>query len=69
MAGQDKQVEKVGVREIRVAVPDVGFDEIVALLRKVWTVPKAPGISGCDPCRSGLDRFVIEDPAFRNFAR
>jgi hypothetical protein len=60
---------KVGVREIRVAVPDVGFDEIVALLRKVWTVPKVPGFAGCDPCRSGLDRLVIEDPAFRNFGR
>lgn len=69
MAVQEKAVEKAGVREIRVAVPDVGFDEIVALLRKVWTVPKVGGIGGCDPCRSGLDRFVIEDPAFRNFGR
>jgi hypothetical protein len=69
MAKVEKVVDKAGVREIRIAVPDVGFDEIVALLRKVWTVPKLPGVGGCDPCRSGLDRLVIEDPAFRNFGR
>lgn len=63
--------EKVtgGVRELHVALPDVGFDEIVQILRKVWVVPKVPGIRGCDPCRSGLDRLVIEDPAFRQFGR
>lgn len=59
----------VAVRELRVAVPDVGFDEIVAILKKVWTVPRVPGIGGCDPCRSGLDRLVIEDPLFRGFGR
>jgi hypothetical protein len=64
-----RKTGKAGAREVHVAVPDGGFDEIVALLRKVWTVPKGPGIAGCDPCRSGLDRLVIEDPAFRNFAR
>lgn len=69
MAAKAKDVGKAGVREIRVAVPDVAFDEIVALLRKAWTVPKVGGVGGCDPCRSGLDRFVIEDPAFRNFGR
>jgi hypothetical protein len=69
MAVKEKVEGRVGVREIRVAVPDVGFDEIVALLRKVWTVPRVPGVGGCDPCRSGLDRLVIEDPAFRNFGR
>jgi hypothetical protein len=25
-------------------------------------VPKIPGIGGCDPCRSGIDKIVIEDP-------
>ena len=57
-----------GVRE-RAVAPDVDFEEIVALLRKVWTAPKAPGLRGCDPGRSGLDRFMIEDPAFRSFGR
>jgi len=52
-----------GVRQITVALPDASFDEIVEILRKVWVVPELPGIRGCDPCRSGLDRFVIEDPA------
>jgi hypothetical protein len=56
-----------GVRELRVAIPDGDFDDIVAFLRKVWVVPKLPGIRGCDPCRSGLDRLIIEDPAFRSF--
>jgi len=56
---------QVAVREMRVAVPDVSFDEIVGILKQVWTVPRIPGIGGCDPCRSGLDRFVIEDPLFR----
>jgi hypothetical protein len=58
-----------GVRELHVAIQDVSFDEIVEILRKVWVVAKIPGIRGCDPCRSGLDRFVIEDPAFRQFMR
>lgn len=58
-----------GVKEMVVAIPDVGFDEIVDILRKVWTVPDLPGIRGCDPCRSGIDRFVIEDPAFRQVIR
>ena len=53
------------VRELSIAVSDVSFDEIVEILRKVWVVPELPGIKGCDPCRSGLDRFVIEDPAIR----
>ena len=58
-----------GVKEIVVAIPDVGFDEIVDILRRVWTVPDLPGVRGCAPCRSGLDRFVIEDPAFRQVIR
>jgi hypothetical protein len=53
------------VREITLAVGDLEFDRIVEILRQVWTVPELPGVKGCDPCRSGIDRFVIEDPAFR----
>jgi len=56
---------RAAVREVRVAVGNVDFDEIVKILREVWKVPKGPGIGGCDPCRSGLDRFVIEDIAQR----
>lgn len=64
---QDEKVQALkerAVRELHVALPNVGFDEIVAILRKVWTVPDLPGVRGCNPCRSGLDRLVIEDPAF-----
>ena len=50
--------KRVAVRELRVAVGNVGFDEMVKVLREVW---KVPGIGGCDPCRSGLDKFIIED--------
>jgi hypothetical protein len=65
-----RQVKRAAaVRELRVAVPDVGFEQIVQILKKVWTVPRVPGIRGCDPCRSGLDRLVIEDPAFRGLGR
>ena len=59
--GSDRS-KRVAVRELRVAVGNVGFDEIVKILREVW---KVPGIGGCDPCRSGLDKFVIEDIAQR----
>lgn len=52
---------RVEVRQMTVAIPDVSFEEIVKILRDVWRVPKGPGIRGCDPCRSGLDRLVIED--------
>ena len=41
-------------------------DDIVAFLNKVWVAP-TPGLRDCDPCRAGLDRQTIEDPAFRAF--
>jgi hypothetical protein len=58
-----------GIRELVVALPEMGFDEIVEVLRKVWVVPELPGIRGCDPCRSGFDRLVIVDPAFQRMLR
>jgi len=42
----NEQIDKVAVREVHVAIPDVKFDEIVEILRKAWVVPKGPGISG-----------------------
>jgi hypothetical protein len=60
---------EAGVREMVLAIDDVGFDEIVKILREVWTVPQLPGIRGCEPCRSGLDRLVIIDPAIRQLGR
>ena len=56
---------RVAVRELHVAVGNVRFDEIVKILRDVWKVPKGPGIGGCDPCRSGFDKLIIEDIAQR----
>ena len=41
---------RVAVREVRVAVGNVGFEDMVKILREVW---KVPGVGGCDPCRSG----------------
>ena len=57
--------KRAEVREMRIAVGNVGFEDLVKILRDVWRVPKGPGIGGCDPCRSGLDRFIIEDIAQR----
>jgi hypothetical protein len=41
------------------------FDEIVAVLKQTLTVPELPGVRGCRPCLSGLDRFIIQDLAMR----
>lgn len=61
--------ENVKMLEIRVAAPDGPFDDLVKELRAILTFPRRPGFGGCDPCKSGLDRLVIEDPAFRNLGR
>jgi hypothetical protein len=58
----------VGVRPG--AAPSVAdLEKIMAFLSKTWGDARPGGGRACDPCRSGLDRFVIEDPAFRGFAR
>lgn len=58
--------KKAGVSEIRLALaPNTSFKEIVAALEKTLTIPELPGIRGCRPCLSGLDRFVIEDLVMR----
>jgi hypothetical protein len=66
MAAAAKPGEGTRVRELSLAIEDVEFDQIVEILRQVWTVPELPGVKGCHPCRSGLDRLVITDPAFRS---
>jgi hypothetical protein len=57
--------------EIRVSIAqDAKFDEIVKTLEQVLTLPKLPGLPrGCQPCLSGLDRFVFENPAIRQLGR
>lgn len=55
----------LGTKEIRIALAaDTDFESIVKYLRTTLVVPELPGITGCDPCRSGIDRIVIEDPLF-----
>ena len=42
--------------------PNTPYAEIEKTLRQVLTIPKLPGFGGCQPCFSGLDRFVFENP-------
>jgi hypothetical protein len=51
-----------GVRHISIAVDsNTSFKDLVSILEKTLVVPELPGIRGCAPCLSGLDRFVLED--------
>jgi hypothetical protein len=60
------KTKRLGVSEVRLALaPDTSFKDIVATLEKTLTIPDLPGIRGCRPCLSGLDRFVIEDLVMR----
>ena len=54
------------VSELRLSVnPQMPFEDLVALLKETLTVPELPGLKGCRPCLSGLDRFIIEDIAMK----
>lgn len=57
------------LRNVTIAVAsDTPFQEIVKILEKTLVVPELPGVRGCAPCLSGLDKFVLEDlalPAIR----
>lgn len=51
-----------GVREVRLALDSkTDFKEIVGVLERVLTFKDLPGIRGCAPCLSGLEKLVIED--------
>ncbi|HET9228639.1 MAG TPA: hypothetical protein VFR31_18315 [Thermoanaerobaculia bacterium] len=57
-----KRKVEPGVREIRLALDSrTDFKEIVGVLERVLTVKDLPGIRGCAPCLSGLEKLVIED--------
>jgi hypothetical protein len=57
---------KAAISEVRLSLQsDMPFEKIVAILKETLTVPELPGIRGCRPCLSGLDRFIIEDIAMR----
>lgn len=48
------------------AKPNTDFAKMVRDLSKALTFNKAQfGPAGCAPCNSGIDRIVIENPAFR----
>jgi hypothetical protein len=52
-----------GVKQMVIALNDTtNFKDLVNVLERVLTVPELPGIKGCAPCLSGLDRLVIENP-------
>ncbi len=55
----------VGVAEMKVTIPDGNFKDLVACLERLLTLPKIRDFPGCAPCRSGLDRIIIEDPGIR----
>jgi hypothetical protein len=51
-----------GVKELVIALrPDTDFSTIVKFLEKVLVVPELPGVRGCSPCLSGLDRLVLRN--------
>lgn len=55
-----------GVKELRLALTSTSsFDAIVKSLKEVLTLPEIGNFRGCRPCLSGLDRIIVEDPAFR----
>jgi hypothetical protein len=57
---------KVAVTELHLALSsDSSFEDIVAVLKQTLTVPELPGLRGCRPCLSGLDRFIVEDIAMQ----
>lgn len=52
-----------GMKQMVIALNDnTNFKDLVNILERVLTVPELPGIKGCAPCLSGLDRLVIENP-------
>ncbi|HEV7671631.1 MAG TPA: hypothetical protein VGS22_24180 [Thermoanaerobaculia bacterium] len=51
-----------GVRSLTLAVgTTTNFKDLVKILERTLTVPELPGIKGCAPCLSGLDRVLIQD--------
>lgn len=52
-----------GVKHLTLALNDnTSFKDLTHMLERVLTIPELPGIKGCAPCLSGLDRIVIENP-------
>lgn len=61
----ERKKARVGTRAITLAVaPDADFKQIVRVLEQTLVVPRLPGITGCAPCLSGLDRLVVQSSIF-----
>ena len=57
-----------GIKEVMLAVrPESDFKEIVRQLEHILTIPELPGVRGCAPCFSGLDRFVLQSRILERF--
>ncbi|MEP7012471.1 MAG: hypothetical protein ABJC13_19295 [Acidobacteriota bacterium] len=51
-----------GVRSMTLAVStSTKFEDLVKILERTLTVPELPGVRGCAPCLSGLDKILIQD--------
>jgi hypothetical protein len=49
-----------GPKELSIALEaEQPFDEMIEVLRQALTLREFPGFSGCEPCRSGIERLVI----------
>jgi hypothetical protein len=50
-----------GPKELHVQLAaNQDFEEMVKVLREVLTIRKFPGFAGCEPCRSGIDKLVLQ---------
>jgi hypothetical protein len=59
-AAQTCEPPTPGTKEITFAVSSTtSFESLVSIMKEVLTVPELPGIRGCRPCLSGLDRFAF----------
>jgi hypothetical protein len=66
LAGSSAAVAQVcepvrpGTKEITFAVSSsTSFENLVVIMKEVLTLPELPGIKGCRPCLSGLDKFAF----------
>jgi hypothetical protein len=51
---------RLGTKELSFVIePDTRFEDMIGILKEALTVPHLPGVKGCAPCFSGLDRFVL----------
>lgn len=59
-AAQTCEPIKPGPKELTFAVSSTtSFESLVVIMKEVLTLPELPGIKGCRPCLSGLDRFAF----------